>query len=485
MQLFGPATILCATLLSAPSSDWPRFRGPGGRGLAPDDRPLPARLGPDERCFETPLGPGHSSPCIAGERIYLTEWADGELRTVALDRADGRVLWRRGIAIDEPERHHDVNSPAAATPTSDGARVFCAFGSSGLVAYDADGRELWRREPASARNTFGSASSPVLCDGRLIWVRDAESDSFIEALEPATGRVLWRRARPGLRSAWSTPALRDAGDGPELLVYGYKQLAAYGLEDGRERWSVPGLADEPIVVPTTDAELVFVTSYNMRTNPEVEGLPTFEDLLAAHDVDGDGRLDRDEAARNRSVLSRHDADGEGDHPLSIFFRFLDVDEDGAIEAAEWPKLGTWLASFEHANAILAIRPPGADAREPRIVWQFPRGVPECPSPVVVGGRIYAVKNGGLITCLDARTGAPCFEGRLDSRGPHYASLVHGDGKLFAASARGIVTVFEAGPELRVLEHNDLGERILATPALCGGRVYVRTETSLQAFASAR
>jgi outer membrane protein assembly factor BamB len=94
-----------------------------------------------------------------------------------------------------------------------------------------------------------------------------------------------------------------------------------------------------------------------------------------------------------------------------------------------------------------------------------------------------VMNGGTVTCLEAKTGKLVFQERLSARGPYYASLVAGDGKLYAASARGEVTVFAAADALRVLSSVDLAERLMATPALADGTVYVRTETKLRAFGS--
>jgi len=119
-----------------------------------------------------------------------------------------------------------------------------------------------------------------------------------------------------------------------------------------------------------------------------------------------------------------------------------------------------------------------------LAWHFPRGVPECPSPLVANGRVYMVMNGGTVTCLDAKSGALVFQDRLAARGPYYASLVGGDKKLIAASARGEVTLFAAEDTLRVLSTVDLGERLMATPALSDGVVYVRTETKLRAFGAA-
>ena len=140
----------------------------------------------------------------------------------------------------------------------------------------------------------------------------------------------------------------------------------------------------------------------------------------------------------------------------------------------------FLDQFKFANGLLAIR-PGDGERETEVVWQHSRGVPECPSPLYYRGRVYMIKNGGIVSCLDAQTGALLFQERLDAGGPYYASPVAGDGKIYAASARGVVTVLEAGAALEVLSSNDLEERTLATPALVDGAVYVRTDSRLLAF----
>lgn len=475
--------VLSSPVLATPTDPlhWNRFRGPDGLGIAPDEQALPAHLDPERNLvWKRELPPGHSSPCLAGDRIFLTGATEEELLSLCIDRASGEVLWQRVLPAKAIERLHPTNGPASPTPTADSERVMVYFGAFGLICYDHDGKELWRRELPIPDNTFGPAASPVLAGEYLVFVNDSDGASYVEALRPATGETVWRKERTGFGSGWSTPALWRRGEVDELLVYGVWWLTAYNLRDGSERWSVPGLSDEPIVTPVTGDDLVFVSSYNMKTSPEVIGLPTFADLLARHDADGDEKLDRKEAEGNASILSRHDADGEGDHPLLMFFRYLDVDEDGEITELEWGKVVRWVDGFAHANGLMAIR-PGAEGKEPAIVWQHPRGVPESPSPLYYRGRIYTVMNGGLATCIDARTGEVKYEGRLDSRGPCYASPVAGDGKLYSASARGVVTVFRAGDVLEVLSRNDLGERIMATPALEGGRVYVRTERSLYAF----
>lgn len=463
--------------------NWAQFRGPGARGIAVGSQPLPVEFGPRRGLvFRTELPPGHSSPCIWGDKIFLTGAQDRVLHTICLDRATGKQVWRREIETPKLERVHRINSSASPTPAADAEYVFVYFGSFGLVCYTHAGKEVWRRELKSARNIFGTATSCILQGEHLIFNRDTNEESFLELIERKTGRVVRKTDRTGFPSGWSTPVIRSLDGLDELIVYGAFHLTAYDLKSGEERWSVPGLADEPCITPVMGDGLVFVSSYNMRTNPEVIGLPKFDELLKLYDQDDNQRLTRAEVASNKSILSRVDADGEGDHPLRGFFRFLDKNRDGELIAEEWQKMFRWLGSFKQANALIAIRPGDGDKRGAEIAWQYSEGVPECPSPLYYEGRIYLIKNGGIATCLDAKSGEMKFQGRIGARGPCYASPLAGDGKIYAASARGVITVLQAADELKVLARNDLGERIMATPALLDGRIYVRTEKHLFAFA---
>jgi len=476
--------VLALAPLLAPHSgeSWGRFRGPDGAGLASGR--LPDALDPEKNLrWSAELPPGNSSPCLSATRAFVTGCTSAELVTVCVDRASGEILWERALAVAALEKTQEQNSPATPTPTTDGQRVVAYFGSFGLVAYDLDGEELWRRALPVPQNTFGTAASPVIAGGKLVFVSDANEGSFLEALDPATGAPLWKVDRARFQSGWSTPGLWQRDGKQELLVLGVGWLSAYDLADGAERWSFPGLTDEPITTPITGEGLVFATSYNLRTNEDAMLLWSYAKVLEEHDADGDGAIDRQELKANASVLSRPDADGEGDHPLAIFERFLDVDRDGRITAKEYEKLEAWVNSWEHLNGIVALR-PGTAERPAELAWHFPRGVPECPSPLYLDGRIYMVMNGGTLTCLEATTGKLLFQERLAARGPYYASLVGGDGKLYAASARGEVTVLAAGSTPKVLASVDLAERLMATPALADGTVYVRTETRLRAFGRA-
>lgn len=471
-------------MAAPPADEWSQFRGPGGCGIAPDREALPATLDREQNLlWRRPLEDGHSSPCIRGSRIFLTGATKDDppaLITSCLDRDTGELCWQRQVEAQPVKRLHEQNHPASPTAAADAERVYVYFGGFGLLCYDHQGVEQWRRSLPPPENSFGVAASPIRAGEYLLFVHDSDRESYLEAMQPATGATVWRTDRPGFKAAWSTPQVWNHRGTDEILVYGVSWLTAYSLADGAERWAVPGLSDEPIVTPVTGAGLVFVSSYNMRTSPEVVGVPQWSTLLAELDADSDQALDAKEAAENRSILSRPDADGEGDHPLQWFFRFLDRDKDGRILESEWQNIHEWLGTMVHANGLVAIR-PSEEGTGARIAWQHSLGVPECPSPLYYRERVYLVANGGLVTCLDAATGEVKYQGRLDSRGPCYASPVAGDGKIYSASARGVVTVWEAGDTLNVLARNDLGERIMATPALLGGRVYVRTEQALHAF----
>jgi len=258
-------------------------------------------------------------------------------------------------------------------------------------------------------------------------------------------------------------------------------MKAYKLDDGTETWSIPGLTDEPIIGPVFGDGLVYITSYNMKTNTEVLGLPTFDSLLMLYDQNKNELLTFEEIKENKSILSRFDADGEGDHPLPGFFRFLDVDKSGDITREEWQKIIKWVDSFQQENALLAIKPLSDGGEDTKVAWKHELGVPECPSPLFYNHRIYMLKNGGIVSCLDSKTGDLKYQEKIGAGGPYYASPVVGDNKIYTASTRGVVTVFETGDKLNVLSQKDFKERIMATPALVDGRIYIRTDKSLYAF----
>jgi hypothetical protein len=137
------------------------------------------------------------------------------------------------------------------------------------------------------------------------------------------------------------------------------------------------------------------------------------------------------------------------------------------------------------NVVVAVKPGGTgNITETHVAWKFRKGLPYVPSPVHYEGRLYFVKDGGILTSLDAKTGEPAYvqERIAGAPGGYYASLVAADGRIYVASLPGKLTVIKSGGDKpEILRQVDFGERILATPALVDERLYVRTATKLWAF----
>jgi outer membrane protein assembly factor BamB len=472
--MLRPYSLACLWLLAAVSwalahaaaaspAVWPQFRGPGGSGISPGG-PWPTHFGPQSNLvWKVPVPSGHSSPCIWGERIFLTGFESNRLVTLALDRRNGRLLWRRELEPVKLERGAPLGSPATATPATDGQHLAVYFGSFGLACYSFEGAELWRKPLPPPITQHGPGTSPVLAGHRLILQCDQDMDSYLLAVDVRTGQTLWRTDRPGFRRGFSTP-LPWPATAPELVVAaGTLRLIAYDLRQGTVRWWVRGLPNEMVASPIAGEDLIFVAGWTHGAG--VSRLPSFTQLLQAGDRNADGQLSQAEATG----------------PARAHFGYIDADKDGLITRAEYEAIAAIFNASQ--NVCLAIRPGGqGDVTESMVVWKQTRGLPYVPTPLCYEGRVYLVKNGGLASCFDARTDQVHYlEERLGALGDYYASPVAGAGKLCAVSHQGVAVVFEAGDTLRVLARNPLGEQVLATPAIVDGTLYIRSKTSLWAF----
>lgn len=453
---------LFAIVLPA-QTNWPQFRGPGGSGVSTNSD-FPAHFGPQSNVvWKIAVPPGHSSPCIWGDQIFLTGFESNRLVTFSLDRVDGHLRWRRDIEPAKLERGAALGSPATATAATDGSRVCVYFGAFGLACYGIDGAELWRKPLPTPITQHGAGTSPLLAGDRVLLLCDQDVGSHLLAVDSRTGDTLWKADRSAYRRGFSTPLLWPA-ETPELaIVAGTLRLVAYDLRDGRERWFVRGLPNEMVASPTAGDGLIFVAGWTHGAG--VSRVPPFDELVEAGDRDKDGRLTQ----------------AESTGPARQHFFYIDADKDGAITRGEYE---TMAAIFnESKNVCLAIRPGGrGDVTDTHVVWRQTRGLPYVPTPLCYEGRLYLVKNGGLASCFDAKTGRVHYlEERMGALGDYYSSPVAAGGKVCVISQQGMAVVLRAGDTLEVLARIPLGEPILATPAVVGGRLYVRTKSWLYAF----
>jgi outer membrane protein assembly factor BamB len=487
--------ILAVTLLRAEEAHsnarWPQFRGPDGLGVAPDGMSLPVHFGPDKNVlWKTVLASGHSSPCIWDERIFLTAYDKQaqQVETLCLDRQKGQILWRRSIPANKIERLHRFNSPAVATPAIDGERVYVYFGSFGLLCYDFQGNEQWRKPLPLPLTTFGTASSPVV-DGDLVLLnREFQPDPSLMAVRKTTGETVWKKPRKlgslgGPVDGYATPVIWRHDGVEEVVLHGKLRQTAYDVKDGNERWSVTA-ASSACSTPVIGDGRLFIATHGFGTvEGEVKDFPSFDELLLKSDKNGDGRISAKEFPEDLYLFQRLEIPGT-DLPLKFLFIRIDTDKDGQISREEWDKFvaDERAKRRQYQSALLAIQPGGhGDISNTHVSWREKRAIPEVPTPLYYRGRLYMVRDGGIVSCLDAKSGKLKYRERLGPGGAYFSSPVAGDGKIYAASKRGVVVVFAAGDEFKVLARSDFGEEILATPALADGKLYLRTAKNLYAL----
>jgi len=464
---------------------WARFRGPNGSGVAEKDKP-PVQFGPlSKLLWKTALPAGHSSPIVWDRHIFLTGLENDKLVVIALRRADGKLLWKQTIPAEKIEKVHAFNSPAAPTPATDGQRVYVYFGSYGLMAFDFAGKEIWRKPLPLPPTQYGTASSPIVYDDKVLLQRDGnDGKSELLAVDGKSGATVWQTARPSQRESWSTPTIWSNDGQDELLVVGNGRLVAYSPKDGTERWWVGGLSFAPITMAVSGDGLIFASTKTIAGAPgdRIE-LPTWDALLQ-YDQNKDGKIAEDEFPADMGIHLRKDVPKEtpGNFmPIREIVTRRDLDKDKAISKSEWEGMLSFMEKI--SDVVVAVRPGGTgDCTKSHVAWTASRGIAEMPSPLFYMGRLYIVRDGGMVTSYEPATGKVILDRqRLGVLGQYVASPVAADGRIYAASETGTVVVFSAGDSLEVLARNELGEGIRATPAISANKLYVRTLNHLWAF----
>lgn len=290
--------LTAAALAGAGAADpiaWPQFRGPGGLGVA-DQAQLPLTWSSTENvawATEVP-GRGWSSPIVWRDRVFVTaaispgpykepstgifgndfiaelikqglpqeevnkrvvardielanETADISYMVYALDRRTGKIVWQQEAHKGKPfGGRHRKNTYASETPVTDGERLYVSFGGNvGVFAFSMDGRPLWKKTwpPHPIYLDFGTASSPVVHDGRVFVLHDNERESFLAALDAATGREIWSVKRPEstarIKSGWSTPFVWRNAVRTEIVTIGLGYTIGYDV-NGQELWRLKG-----------------------------------------------------------------------------------------------------------------------------------------------------------------------------------------------------------------------------------------------------
>jgi outer membrane protein assembly factor BamB len=446
---------------------WPQFRGPNGSGVAVQAKP-PVRIGPTNGALwniEVPWSP--SSPSVWGDQIFLTTFVEDQLQTRCYARSSGALAWTQSVKPNNVEMFHRTeNSPASATPATDGQHVVSYFGSFGVICHDLSGRELWRHPlpVALSGGGYGSGTSPTIVGKRVIMNRDQDQNSSLLALDLETGKTVWETGRPDATGSFGTPIFWSNDGVDQIVMPGSIRLKGYDLKTGSEAWSVEGVTTFACTTPVVGEGLVFFAGW--APGKTDAPWPSWNAFLEQYDKNKDGEVSLDEFDP-----------GERD-----FMRGLDANHDGKITKSDWDTVMAHNAKGQ--NVVVAIEPGGrGDISQTHVAWKFNRGLPYVASPLYYQSRLYLIRDGGMLSSFDAKTGQPYYlQERLEAGGSYYASPVAADGRIYLVSAAGKLTVIKAGGDRpEILHQTDFGDRVFATPALVEGNLYLRTHGRLYAF----
>ena len=438
-MLLTLALLLAGGLAAA---DWPQWRGPASQGVSAETG-LPVRWSASENiAWKTALaGSGASSPIVTGDLVIVTS-------QIGSYAAGGRGAYPHLARDDESlsAREHAIGGTRMSSAES-GGQVWLA-----IEAFRrSDGKRLWEyRIPATGERQenhekHNLATPTPVTDGERVfaWFGNGQ----VAALDLA-GREQWKLHLGEKYGSF----LNDWGHGSSPMLYHdllilqcdhkpHAYLLALDKRTGRERWKVERGRGRV-----------------SHSTPVVVRGPEGDELI----VNSSERVDAFEPSTGKPLWH---AGSERQTPIpSVVFH------DGVV----------YMSRGYRNSDILAIRPGGADdAAAGRIGWRLPNGGSYVPSILQYQGLLYMTNEVGVVTCVEALSGKRVWQRRLG--GIFFASPVGADGKVYMVSETGETYVLRAGREPEVLATNDLGERFLASPAISGGRIFLRSDGTLFAI----
>ncbi len=428
---FGLVTLAVCMAPLAPldAQHWPQWRGPTGSGVSAETR-LPDTWSATQNIAWTSRlsGVGVSSPIVWGERVFVTsQRGSGASQTGP----------RLGQGGDSSPAERSLSASAEGT----GRGVTFVIDALNR----ADGRRAWtfdlpaEGELPSVHDKHNLASPSPVTDGERVY---AVFGSGQVAAVDMTGKQVWTRNLAKdiapFEINWghgSSPILHRG----MLILVCHHDVASYivalDARTGRQIWKT----DRPLGV----------TSYS---TPLVVPAPEGEELI----VNSSAGIDAYDPATGTALWHFTEP---SQFPIPVAMH-----HEGIV----------YLSRGYRSGPYSAIRPGGrGDISKTHVVWRVATGAPYISSLVHYNGLLYMAGDVGVVTCIDAKTGATVWRERLG--GIYTASPIAGDGKIYLVGESGETIVLRAGPKPDVISRNKIDGRVLASPAIAGGRIFIRTD----------
>jgi outer membrane protein assembly factor BamB len=250
-------TLVLLLLLSVAAhcraQEWSRFRGPNGSGIS-EAKTIPSHWGEGDYNWKIPLpGPGHSSPVIWGERVFVTSGDDTSNRiwVICINTADGKMDWKHAFPLTL-YRKNGFNTVASGSPAADPERMYAAWTTPerlSVAAFRHDGKRIWERDLGPFASQHGGGLSPVIYKDRVILANQQDGESSILALDSATGATRWKTPRRTTEAAYATPCVLRTVGGKEALIFANHShgISAVQPETGQVLWEMADVFDKRVV----------------------------------------------------------------------------------------------------------------------------------------------------------------------------------------------------------------------------------------------
>ena len=412
------------------ADNWPQWRGPNNDGISTENG-LPSTWSKTANVVWRTALPGRAgaTPCVWGDRIYLTSNEGDDLVLLCIATTDGAMKWKRTVCSGNQDARSGEGNSASPSPSTDGKHVWVFFGTGILACYTVDGTEVWRLDANERFGKidiqFGMTSTPVL-DGDFLYLQlihgpmkldDQTRTGKVIKLDKKTGATIWEidritDAQFECKHSYASPVLYRDSTREFLVAHGADCTTGHALDDGRELWRFGGLNGPTAINPKPhDKTFRFVASPGIAPGtiiiPTCKGGPTVA-LRVSDELVGDCS---DKAAVVRWV-----------NPLT----------------------------------------------------------PDVSTPVIADGLVYLLHKDGKLQCVDLESGEDLYVQRTHT-GQHRTSPLLANGRLSFGSNDGWVSVVKVGRDFELLDSIDIGEAITASLVVANGTIYLRSYDALYAI----